>query len=60
MEQTLDELVDTPMMMRMYREFIRDEDIEKVKVFRDQVKNEIPNHPKRVHLEQWFFQRLGE
>jgi hypothetical protein len=60
MEQTLEELVDTPMMMRIYREFIRDEDEQKVRDFRNQVKNEIPNHPKRVDLESWFFQRLGE
>jgi hypothetical protein len=60
MEQSLSELVDTPMMMRMYREFIRDSDEQKVRNFRTQVQNEIPNHAKRLDLEQWFFERLGE
>jgi hypothetical protein len=60
MEQSLSELVDTPMMMRMYREFIRDSDEQAVRNFRTQVQNEIPNHSKRLDLERWFFERLGE
>lgn len=59
-QQTINERLRDPFVMRTYREMIRTQPVDVVQNLRKTLQDQAPNHPRTKDLEQAFVERLGE
>jgi hypothetical protein len=59
-QQTLNQRLANPAVMRAYRDIIKHQDVVFVKQLRDSLKEKALDNPRRQDLEQAFIDRLGE
>ena len=59
-QQTINDRLRDPFVMRTYREMIRTQDEQVVRDLRKVLQDQAPNHPRTKDLEEAFVTRLGE